>query len=211
MTLTEYRTTKLPTYYFNEIEEFVRTSGKYVSVSEFLRLAIEEKLDNEKKQKRNDVQFLLFKDMVFTKTRLNHIHDAICETARVDNRSILKDNFEQVTENSIDTSMYRFLAKFLLNFMKFHPFTDGNKRTALTAVDVFLRLNNKKLEMESKPGKKTEDEKFIWQASIQQKSSNVVEEFLEKHAKPYLSSNDFETEMKRCLEENRQLLENLSE
>jgi death-on-curing family protein len=211
MTLTVYRTTKLPSYYFNEIEAFIRQSQKYVSVSEFLRLAVEEKLNSEKRENIQNVEFLILKDIVFTKSRIMQIHDAVCEKTRADSKEVLKQEFEQVIERSIDINIYTFLAKFMHSFMKFHPFVDGNKRTAFVAADVFLRLNNKKLEVEAKRGKKTDDEKFIWQASIQQKSADDVGKFLEKHAKHYLSSKDFDTELQKCLQENKQLLENLSE
>ncbi|NQU79316.1 Fic family protein [Candidatus Woesearchaeota archaeon] len=209
MTHTTYRTTKLPEYYFKEIEAFVADSDKYVSVSEFLRSAVEQKLTAEKK--RTSTQFLILKDIVFTKTRIEQIHDAVAKASKVDDSAILKKDFEIVIERSIDISLYRFLAKLMYRFMKFHPFVDGNKRTAFVAVDVFLRINDMKLSIDVVRGKKTQDEKFIWQASIQQKKQEDIERFLEKHTKNYLSSNDFDIELEKCLQENRQLLENLSE
>ena len=210
MTLTKYRTTKLPEHYFKQIESFIAVSDKYVSVSEFIRNAVDEKLSFKKKQS-NNFNFLILKDLVFTKTRLIHIHDLIAKKTPVENKSLLKKEFNQVLEESVALDMYEFLARFMYNFMKFHPFVDGNKRTTFVAVDLFLRLNNKKVSIKTKGSRKTKAEKFIWQVSIQQKSFGEIKKFLEKHTKPYLSSNDFEKEIKKCLQENHQLLKNLSE
>jgi len=210
MTLTKYRTTKLPEYHFKQIEAVLARSERYVSVADFLRSAIEEKLDAERRRGKNH-DFLLLKDIVFTRSRLAQIHDAIAETSRVDSNDVLKKDIESVVERSLDIDMNRFIARFLFNFMKYHPFKDGNKRASFVAADVFLRLNNMKLVLDVKKSAKTTDEKFIWKISTQQKIPDEIETFLEKHTKHYLTSNDFDIELKKCLQENRQLLENLSE
>ncbi len=210
MTLTKYRTTKLPEYHFKEIEALLARSEKYVSVADFLRSAIEEKLDSEKSAQKS-FEFLLLKDIVFTKSRLVQIHDAIAAQTHVDSTALQKEDINSVIERSVDIDLFRFAAKFLFNFMKYHPFADGNKRTAFVAADVFMRLNNKKIAIDVKKSSKTMDEKFIWKLSTQQKKSEDAEIFLEKHTKHYLTSNDFNIELNKCLQENRLLLENLSE
>ena len=61
MTLSKWRTTKIPSYYFTEIEEALAASQQYISVSEFIRTAIEEKLEENKADK----DFLLQKRSCF--------------------------------------------------------------------------------------------------------------------------------------------------
>src|SRR3989344_4453979 len=127
MTLSKWRTTKIPEYYFSEIERAISASPKYVSVSEFIRNAIEDKLADLKTNK----DFLIIKDLIFTESKLKQIHDLISDRFRVDSKDILKENIQQVIDESLDLDMTTFLAKFIKTFAKYHPFKDGNKRTLL--------------------------------------------------------------------------------
>jgi len=208
MTQVVYRTTKIPEYYFKQIEDHINTTNKYVSVSEFLREAIKAMLDLE--AFKTDYRFLLLKDLIFTKSRLMQIHELISRRAHVESKHILKQTFGQLVENSIDLDLYTFLAKFLYNFGKYHPFADGNKRTAFIAADAFLRLNNKKLSISVKKNLETKDEIFLWQTSIQQKDVKTIREFLMTHTTNHLFLGNLESEIKESVKENSLLLRKLS-
>lgn len=206
MTLTNWRTTKIPEYYFNEIEATMSLSQQYVSVSEFIRQAIEEKLSAAKTTK----DFLIIKDLVFTESRIKQIHEIISSQFKVDAKGLLKEDLQMVIDQSLDINMTKFLSKFMKNFAKYHPFKDGNKRTLLIAVDAFLRLNNQKLKLKAKKDKETEDEIFFWQNSNQQKTLEQIKRFINKHSEKYKSTNDADKEIKKSIDENKLMLEKLS-
>ncbi len=206
MTL-KYRTTKIPDYYFKQIEEYISTTNKHVSVSEFLRDAIRAMFEKKQEQQYS---FLLLKDLIFTKNSLIHIHDLIIQVTKADSSKILKDTFQQIVEESLDTDLYRFLAKVLYNFGLYHPFKDANKRTAFIAIDSFLRLNNKKLTLKARTKTETRDEVFLWQTSIQQKQIPEIAQFLKSHVEPYASKQDVEAEIQKSIKENSLLLKKLS-
>ena len=206
MTLSKWRTTKIPSYYFNEIEEALTSTHQYVSVSEFIRTAIEEKLEETKTSKN----FLLLKDFVFTETRIKQIHEVIAEKFYVDEKGMLKENIHQVIDQSLDINMISFLAKFMKKFAEYHPFNDGNKRTLLITVDIFLRLNGKKLKLQAKKETETEDELFFWHNSTQQKTIEQIKKFIKQHLQEYTSKDDVEKEITLSIEENKMMLEKLS-
>ena len=166
MTLSSWRTTKIPEYYFEEIEKTIALSRRYVSVSEFIRKAIEEKLSKAKTSR----DFLLIKDLVFTEARIKQIHEAISGKFRMDSKELMKNNMKQIIDQSLDINMINFLSKFMKKFAEYHPFKDGNKRTLLVTVDAFLRLNSLKLNLKAEKDRETEDEIFFWQNSTQQKT-----------------------------------------
>lgn len=205
MTLNNWKTTKIPEYYFNEIERTLSLTQKYVSVSEFIRQAIEEKLA------RNDPkEFLIIKDLIFTESRIKQIHKIISSEFKVDSKNLLKDNLQMIIDQSLDVNLITFLSKFLQNFAKYHPFKDANKRTALITIDTFLRLNNLKLKLKAKKNTETKDEIFFWQNSNQQKTLAEINKFINKHLEKYQSSNDTEKEIKMSIKENKLMLEKLS-
>jgi len=206
MTLSQWRTTKIPEYYFNEIEKAIASSQRYVSVSEFIRNSIEEKLSKVKSAK----DFLLLKDLIFNKTRIKQIHEIISSRFRIDSSGVLKEDIKQVIDNSLDVYMEDFLAKFMKNFAKYHPFKDGNKRTLLVIVDAFLRLNNLKLKLKAKKDKETEDEIFFWQNSNQERTLEQIKKFVNRHLEIYASTNDIDKEINKSINENKLMLEKLS-
>jgi prophage maintenance system killer protein len=206
MTLSKWRTTKIPEYYFNEIEEAMALSHRFVSVSEFIRKAVEEKLSSSKP----NMDFLLIKDFIFTESRIEQIHEQVSVRFRVDSKGMLKDNINQVIDQSLDLDMISFLAKFMKNFAKYHPFEDGNKRTLLVTIDSFLRLNNLKLELKAKKDKETEEEVFFWQNSNQQKTFEQIKKFINSHIESYISTNNVDREIKKSIEENKLMMEKLS-
>jgi len=206
MTLLQWRTTKIPEYYFNEIEKAIALSQRYVSVSEFIRNAIEEKLSDVKVKK----DFLLIKDLIFTETRIKQIHKVISTRFRMDSKGLLKKDIKQIIDKSLDIDMINFLSKFMKNFAEYHPFKDGNKRTLLVIVDAFLRLNNLKLKLKARKDKETEDEIFFWQNSNQQKILEQINKFINQHLEKHKSTNDVDKEIKKSIDENKLMLEGLS-
>ena len=206
MTLSSWRTTKIPEYYFEEIEKAIALSRRYVSVSEFIRKAIEEKLSKAKSSR----DFLLIKDLIFTEARIKQIHDLISSKFRMDSRELLKNNIKQIIDQSLDINMINFLSKFTKKFAEYHPFKDGNKRTLLVIVDTFLRLNGSKLRLKAKKDKETEDEIFFWQNSTQQRTIEQIKKFIDGHLEEYISSNNIEEEINKSIHENKLMLEKLS-
>ena len=69
-------------------------------------------------------------------------------------------------------------AVYLESLATYHVFVDGNKRTAITVVGVFLHINAYELELDIE---KTEE--FILAAAQKQISLTEIAEWLEKHAK----------------------------
>ncbi|MBN1157307.1 Fic family protein [Candidatus Woesearchaeota archaeon] len=203
MTL-EWRTTKIPANHFRQIELLLRTSQSYASVSDFIRISILEKLNKE----QNKREFLLFKDIVFNESRILEIHELIVSKFKSDSKNLLNKNIKKAIEESLDLDIYTFLARFMKNFAKYHPFEDGNKRTALITIDCFLRLNNLKLRLKAKEDSETPDEVFIWQNSNQQKSVEEIKSFLEKHVIEHDSTAYVEIE--DSIKENELMLRKLS-
>ena len=200
-----YRTTKIPEVYFERIEHAVESSREFVSVSEFIREAIKEKLAIIKTPQ--EFSFLLIKDLVFNEEFI------IAANSVLDKKNnILKEEaIKKAIELSLDADLYRFLAKFLKNFAFLHPFKDGNKRTSWIIADTFLRMNNKMLVLKAEKGKETDDEIFIWQNSSSQKSVEEIMAFLKKKTKEYSgNSNDSALEREKSIKKNMLLLENLA-
>lgn len=206
MTLTSWRTTKIPEYYFHQIEQAISSSAKYVSVSEFIRQAVEEKLSLTQKPH----EFLLIKDLVFTELRIKQIHEIMSSQFKVDSPELLKENIQMIIDKSLDMDLITFLSKFLYNFAVYHPFKDANKRTALIAVDTFLRLNHQKLKLKAKKDAETEDELFFWQNSTQQRTLDQIRKFLGKNIEKHHSSNEVEKEITESIKDNNLMLVKLS-
>ncbi len=204
--MTLWKTTKIPEFYFSEIEKTLQISHKYVSVSEFIRSAIEEKLLNFKSNK----DFLIVKDIVFNEVKIQQIHGIISSKFSADSNKLLNNSINKIIEESLDLDMISFLSKFLFYFAKYHPFEDGNKRTALVAIDAFLRLHNQKLKLKADKVKESEDEVFFWQNSNQQKSLVEIKKFLNKHIIEHKSTYNVDKEFEDAVSENKLLLEKLS-
>lgn len=60
----------------------------------------------------------------------------------------------------------------------YHVFTDGNKRTAITAAAIFLRANGYKLVMSQDTGYR-----FILAVAQKQKTTKEIASWLKKHSK----------------------------
>lgn len=68
------------------------------------------------------------------------------------------------------------IAAFIHSLIVFHPFTDGNKRTAFVAADVILKRNGSTI----KPS--PENEEFFWAIARGEKSMGDIQEWLRRHA-----------------------------
>ncbi len=206
MSKVKWRTTKLPVDYFNRISDYISLTKRNVSTSDFIRDAIDEKLRKE----QFDASFLPMKDVIFNESKIKDIHERIARDSHVE-PGMLRESTRRVIEESLDLDLFKFLSKFLKNFAKAHPFNDGNKRTALVAVDSFLRLNNRRLRLKASEHQVTEDEEFFLQNSNQQKTLEEIEEFLSNRVTPYKTSYDADFEIQNSIRENRLMLEKLSQ
>jgi death-on-curing protein len=71
------------------------------------------------------------------------------------------------------------VAVLIHSIIMYHPFVDGNKRTALVAGDVCLRLNGYRI----KPSE--EVEKFFWEVARGEKTVDEIAEWLIKNSEPW--------------------------
>ncbi len=176
-----------------------------INYSELAREKIGEYLATVKgKEEHAPYQFLILKDLIFTREKIIQIHDLVEEK----NKKIMGELFWVAT--AFDLDPIESLANFLHLFAKSHPFEDGNKRTAFVCTDAFLRLNRFRLKIEAKENKTTEDEKFFWQNSNRQKTIKEIKEFIKEHMAPCRKPNSVEEAIKDSIKENKQLLQNLA-
>lgn len=175
-----------------------------INYSELARERISEYLATAKeKQEYFPLQFLLLKDLIFSREKITQIHDLIEK-----NNKRMKDLFW--VSAVFDLNLIDSLANFVYWFARIHPFEDGNKRTAFICVDSFLRLNRFKLKITASKNKTTEDEKFLWQNANQQKKIQEIKEFIKEHLTPCKKPKSVEQAIKESIKENKQLLKNLA-
>ena len=74
--------------------------------------------------------------------------------------------------------MWSKIAALIHSLVAFHPFTDGNKRTAFVAVEVILKLNGYHI----KPA--LEHEAFFWAIARGEKSMEEIQDWLKIHGEP---------------------------
>jgi death-on-curing protein len=68
------------------------------------------------------------------------------------------------------------VAALIHSIIAFHPFLDGNKRTALVAADVCLRMNGYRLTPSD------EVEPFFWAVARGERSLEEIREWIEEHS-----------------------------
>ena len=193
-------TLSVPDAMYSVMQEFPE-----INFSEIARQKIADYLSTVKnKEEINPNNFLILKDLIFTREKIIQIHNMIENK----NTKLMSELFWVSTVFELD--LMDSLSNFLYAFPRSHPFEDGNKRTAFVCIDSFLRLNNFKLNVESKKGKTTEDEKFFWQNANQQKTKKQTRAFLQEHMVPSRKPNSVEQAISDSIAENKQLLENLS-
>ena len=71
------------------------------------------------------------------------------------------------------------VAALIHSIIAFHPFADGNKRTALVAADVCLRLNGYRIVPSE------EVESFFWAVARGEKEVDGIAEWLRSHTEPW--------------------------
>ena len=71
------------------------------------------------------------------------------------------------------------VAALIHSLIAFHPFVDGNKRTALVAADVCLRLNGDRLVPSD------EVAPFFWAVARGEKEISQIAEWLRDHVEPW--------------------------
>jgi len=71
------------------------------------------------------------------------------------------------------------VAALIHSIIAFHPFVDGNKRTALVAADVCLRLNGYRL----RPSE--EVERFFWAIARGEKTIQEIADWIRDNAEPW--------------------------
>ena len=176
-----------------------------INYSELARERIAEYLATVKdREELSPTQFLVLKDLIFTREKIIEIHNKI----EAKNTKMMA---ELSWVNSVfDLDMLKSLATFLNRFAKIHPFEDGNKRTAFVTTDSFLRLNRLKLKIKAEKNRTTEDEKFFWQNANRQKSTEQTKQFLKERIAPAKKPNSVEQAIAESISENKQLLENLA-
>jgi len=74
-------------------------------------------------------------------------------------------------------SMYEKAAVYMRNVIGDHPFADGNKRTGIAVVGMFLRRNGVSLTAAPK-----EFEDFAVRVAVEQMSVEEIAEWLQKHS-----------------------------
>ena len=70
-------------------------------------------------------------------------------------------------------------AALVHSIVAFHPFADGNKRTALVAADVVLRLNGLRL------GPSDEIEPYFWSIARGEQDEEQIAAWLARHTEPF--------------------------
>ena len=71
------------------------------------------------------------------------------------------------------------VAALIHGIIAFHPFADGNKRTALVAADVCLRLNSYRIVPSE------EVEPFFWAVARGEKEIEEIAKWLRSHTEPW--------------------------
>jgi death-on-curing protein len=80
--------------------------------------------------------------------------------------------------NDLYISIFDKAAALLQSLLKNHPFVDGNKRTALTSVGIFLKVNGYRLINAHK-----EEIEFAVRVDNERLSLEEITRWLKKHAK----------------------------
>ncbi|VVC00714.1 Fic/DOC family protein [uncultured archaeon] len=193
-------TLSVPDEMYSAMREFPE-----INYSELARQKIADYLSIVKeKEDFNPNQFLVLKDLIFTREKIIRIH------GMVETKNAKLMNELSWVSTVFDLNLLDSLSNFLYTFPRVHPFEDGNKRTAFVCVDSFLRLNNFRLNVDAKKSKTTEDEKFFWQNANQQKIKKQIKEFLQEHMVPCRKPNSVEQAISDSIAENKQLLANLA-
>ncbi|RMF76433.1 MAG: type II toxin-antitoxin system death-on-curing family toxin [Planctomycetota bacterium] len=89
--------------------------------------------------------------------------------------SALARPFTTYDEQPLYPSFVDKLAAMIHSIIAFHPFVDGNKRTALVAAEVLLRFDNQRIS----PG--AEVEEFFWSIARGERNPKQIATWLAAH------------------------------
>jgi death-on-curing protein len=90
--------------------------------------------------------------------------------------SVLLRPFSSFEGKELFPDIWSKVAVLVHSLIAFHPFTDGNKRTAFVAAEVILKLNGYRIT----PA--IEHETFFWAIARGEKSIEEIQAWLKKHA-----------------------------
>ena len=90
--------------------------------------------------------------------------------------SVLLRPFSSFEGKELFPDIWSKIAAFVHSLIVFHPFTDGNKRTAFVAAEVILKLNG----FHIKPT--VRHETFFWAIARGEKSIEEIQNWLTRHA-----------------------------
>jgi death-on-curing protein len=93
--------------------------------------------------------------------------------------SVLSRPFSSFEGKELFPDMWSKIAALVHSLIAFHPFTDGNKRTAFVAAEVILKLNGYHIP----PA--IEHEAFFWAIARGEKSIEEIQDWLTRNAKPH--------------------------
>jgi death-on-curing protein len=93
--------------------------------------------------------------------------------------SALARPFTSFGGKDLFSDLWSKVAAMIHSIMAFHPFIDGNKRTALVAADVCLRLNGYRLTPSE------EVEPFFWAIARGEKSIEEIAQWIKSHSETW--------------------------
>ncbi len=92
--------------------------------------------------------------------------------------SVLLRPFSSFEGQTLFPDMWSKIAALIHSLIAFHPFTDGNKRTALVAAEVILKLNGYHIRPDF------EHEAFFWAIARGEKSMEDIRDWLKISSEP---------------------------
>jgi death-on-curing protein len=93
--------------------------------------------------------------------------------------SVLERPFTSFGGVALFPDLVSKVAALIHGIIAFHPFADGNKRTALVAADVCLRLNGYRIIPSE------EVEPFFWAVARSEREIDGITEWLRSHTEPW--------------------------
>jgi death on curing protein len=118
-------------------------------------------------------ELVLIHGLVINKT--GGIHGFINPSAL---ESAVHRPFSSFEGQELFPDMWSKIAALIHSLIAFHPFTDGNKRTAFVAAEVILKLNG----FHIRPA--IEHETFFWDIARGEKSIEEIQDWLRRYAEP---------------------------
>ena len=119
-------------------------------------------------------ELVLIHEMVINET--GGVHGIINPIAL---ESVLLRPFSSFEGKELFPDMWSKIAALVHSLIAFHPFIDGNKRTAFVAAEVILNLNGYHITPDF------EHEAFFWAMARGEKSIEEIQVWLKRYAKPH--------------------------